>query len=162
MFTVTLQGGEELIAALNRVGASIIPVGTTEMQRAAEDIAQAMREVVPTETGSLQRSIGYNFKVEGNQITARIGPDDAELSGGHGQAVGRAIELGRPPGKAPPWQAIESRYGVGPAEAKAIAYSIAKKGTQGLHFIESTFGLTEGIMSERGIQIVQEIVNNFA
>ncbi len=161
MVIINITGDKELIDALNRMASSVAPAAATGMRGAAEEVSQAMREVVPTETGSLQRSIGYDFKIEGNEITARVGPSDVELSGGWGRPVGRAIELGRPPGKPPPWFAIQARYGIGVAEARNIARKIGREGTIGVHFVENTIGLTQVIMAEKGIQIVEEIVSNF-
>jgi len=155
---VEIKGDKEVAMALSRMADMVGPTLAKEMMKSAQEAANVMKDNVPVKTGSLKRSISYDIKGRGDEVSAEIGPSDSKW----GRPVGRAVELGRTPGGGfPNWLDIQARYGVSTAVAFRIAKSIWGKGSKGLHFVQKSLSNIESVFERRGIRATMEIVQQW-
>lgn len=159
MISVELKGVDDIIKGLSRMLNSVQPESLTMMERASSETADLMKSNIDSRSGSLASSIDYKVKSLGNTIESEIGPDDGEFGG---RPVGRAVELGRSPGGGfPNWFDIAARYGVSTNVAFLMAKKIQQQGTQGLRFVEKTYGQILGIFNKYGVEVIYKIANRY-
>lgn len=153
--SVKIEGMEEFIKGLERMADEAKFQPKDKLLEGAVRTSQTMRTLAPKRTGAFANTIDY--KISGD--VAEIGPDDGYYEG---RPVGRAVELGRPPGQTPPpWIAIASRYGVGVASARRIAKAIGEQGTLPTLFAEKTFDALSSFYDKLGLDAANEVVNRY-
>jgi len=151
-----ITGDKEVVAGLQRMASQAPNILLQTITEAAEEVERVMKDEAPFATGGFASSIGS--EIDSMAIEAKIGPDNSVY---FGRPVGVSIEKGRQPGVAPPWLALQARYGLSIAQAMKAAKTIAEKGIGPNPFAERTFNKILPMIEAKGLEATYEITEIF-